>query len=157
MRRMETPMLNEEKIKLMTRLSLYEEGKGKKDIRLSKFYRSDYIRYQILMTVLCTTIAFIILVGLVMMHHAEYIIENALVLDYQGLITYGLTLYALLLVIYGLFTFVLSSVQFHLSRKRLGKYFRGLKQMEAICIEEEKANKEKRPVDDDDEDWEEEE
>ena len=148
-------MLNEEKIKLMTRLSLYEENKGKKDIRLSKYYRSDYVRYQILLTVLCTTIAFIILVALVMMHNTDYIIENALVLDYPGLITSGLTIYALILVSYGLFTFLLSTIQFHLSRKRLGKYFRGLKQLEAICGEEEKAKKDARSGDDDD--WEEEE
>ena len=123
-------MLNEEKIKLMTRLAAYEQKNGKRDIRLSKYYRSDYVRFQMLNTILCGTIAFVILVVMYILYHTEYLIDNALVLDYQGLITYILTIYVLLLVVYLLFTVLVSTVRFHLSRKRLGEYYRGLKALE---------------------------
>ena len=36
-------MLNEEKIKIMNRLAMYEQGEGKKYLPVSRYYRSDYI------------------------------------------------------------------------------------------------------------------
>ena len=36
-------MLNEEKIKIMNKLAMYEQGEGKKYLPVSKYYRSDYI------------------------------------------------------------------------------------------------------------------
>ena len=36
-------MLNEEKIKIMNKLAMYEQGEGKKSLPVSKYYRSDYI------------------------------------------------------------------------------------------------------------------
>ncbi|MBQ9563507.1 MAG: hypothetical protein IJR36_08600 [Lachnospiraceae bacterium] len=148
-------MLNEEKIRLMTKLSVYEEREGKNDIRLSNYYRSDYERYQVLKTVLCGTIAFLIVVALVVLYNTEFLIQNALVLDYKNIITYGLTIYGLVMVIYILFTILLSSIRFRKSRKRLGVYFRGLKQVEEICREEEaKTAQQKEPEDTDEEEWE---
>ena len=151
-------MLNEEKIRLMTRLSVYEQGEGKEDIRLSKYYRSDYIRYQILKTVLCGTIAFLIIIGLVILYHTEFLIQNALVLDYKSIATYALTVYGLVLVIYILFTILLSSIRFRRSRKRLGVYYRGLRQVEEICAAEDEKSRpakgEEDPEDDEEEDWE---
>ena len=148
-------MLNEEKIRLMTKLSVYEEREGKNDIRLSNYYRSDYVRYQVLKTVLCGTIAFLIVVALVVLYNTEFLIQNALVLDYKNIITYGLTIYGLVMVIYILFTILLSSIRFRKSRKRLGVYFRGLKQVEEICREDEaKTAQQKEPEDTDEEEWE---
>ncbi len=148
-------MLNEEKIRLMTKLSVYEEREGKNDIRLSNYYRSDYVRYQVLKTVLCGTIAFLIVIALVVLYNTEFLIQNALVLDYKNIITYGLTIYGLVMVIYILFTILLSSIRFRKSRKRLGVYFRGLKQVEEICREEEaKTAQQKEPEDTDEEEWE---
>lgn len=36
-------MINEEKVKIMTKLAMYEQGKGRKYLPVSKYYRSDYI------------------------------------------------------------------------------------------------------------------
>ena len=36
-------MLNEEKIKVMNKLAMYEQGEGKKYLPVSRYYRSDYI------------------------------------------------------------------------------------------------------------------
>lgn len=36
-------MVNEEKVKIMNRLAMYEHGEGRKYLPVSRFYRSDYI------------------------------------------------------------------------------------------------------------------
>lgn len=38
-------MLNSEKIRLMTRLTVYEEGLGVKDGRTAEYFRNDYILF----------------------------------------------------------------------------------------------------------------
>ena len=41
-------MLNEEKIKIMNKLAMYEQGEGKKYLPVSRYYRSDYIGLSLL-------------------------------------------------------------------------------------------------------------
>ena len=36
-------MINEEKVKIMNRLAMYEKRGGKKYLPVSRYYRSDYI------------------------------------------------------------------------------------------------------------------
>lgn len=36
-------MLNEKRIRLMTKLARYESGEGKEELRIARYYRSDYI------------------------------------------------------------------------------------------------------------------
>ena len=36
-------MVNEEKVKVMNRLAMYEHGEGRKYLPVSRYYRSDYI------------------------------------------------------------------------------------------------------------------
>ena len=35
-------MLDEKKVKLMTRMALYEEQQGREDLKVSAYYRKDY-------------------------------------------------------------------------------------------------------------------
>ena len=35
-------MLDERKVKLMTRMALYEEQQGREDLKVSAYYRKDY-------------------------------------------------------------------------------------------------------------------
>ena len=45
-------MLNEERIILMTRMAAYEEGEGKKNVKIGNYFRSDYIAVQVLKAVI---------------------------------------------------------------------------------------------------------
>ena len=48
-------MLNEQKIKKMRKLATYESGKGRKQLRISKYYRSDYIGLSLIKNFFLTT------------------------------------------------------------------------------------------------------
>ena len=37
-------MVNMRKVRLMTKLAIYEKKEGKEDIHLGKFFRRDYVR-----------------------------------------------------------------------------------------------------------------
>ncbi len=44
-------MVNEEKVKLMNKMALYEEKYGKEDFKIASYYKKDYVSYQTIFTV----------------------------------------------------------------------------------------------------------
>ena len=51
-------MVNEKKIRLMTQLSRYEENDGKEDLKIMKYYRSDYLGVALLKNFFLTTLGY---------------------------------------------------------------------------------------------------
>ena len=58
-------MVDQERVRLMTRLAKYENGEGVEDFRIRKYYRSDYTALQLIKTWILTTLGYGLLLGLV--------------------------------------------------------------------------------------------
>lgn len=129
-------MLNNRKIRIMTKLAIYETKKGKEDIYLSKYYKTDYVRLNALKTVICTTIAYLLILALVVLYRSEYLIKNAVKLDYRTIGTYVLGIYILIIAIYGLGAVIGYSLKYDASRKKLARYYKILKRLNKIYKEE---------------------
>ena len=129
-------MLNNDKIRLMTKLALYENKEGKEDIRLSKYYKTDFVRYQVIKSLICSTIGYALILVLLFLYKSEYIIQNAVTLDYKTIGVYILGFYIIIVAVYGLASFVGYSIKYDASRKKLGKYFKLLKRLNKIYKEE---------------------
>lgn len=125
-------MLNNDKIRIMTRLALYEQGNGKNDIKISHFYKSDYIRYNILKTIVAVTVGIALLLGFAGLYNMEYIISNATKINYRQLGISLLILYLLIIIGYVILTIAVTSVKYKRARKSLVKYNRNLKELYAI-------------------------
>jgi len=135
-------MLNNQKIKIMTKLAMYEQGDGKKDIKTSYFYKMDYIRYNILKTIVSITIGYILLVSLFAVYNMEYLINKATQLNYKQIGTNLLVLYIVIVTAYIICTILISSVRFKNSRKSLVKYNKDLKELREIYRNEKLEAKE---------------
>lgn len=129
-------MLNTNKVRLMTKLALYENKKGKEDIRLSKYYKTDYVRYQVIKSLICATIGYGLILGLALIYKSEYLIRHAVSLDYKTLGMYILGFYIMIVTVYGLGSFVGYSIKYDMSRKKLGRYFKLLKRLNKIYQDE---------------------
>lgn len=55
-------MVNEEKVRLMTRLAMYEQSTGREDLEKGKYFKSDYVKYNCLKTLVSTTILYVVVV-----------------------------------------------------------------------------------------------
>ena len=64
-------MLNNEKIILMTKLSLYEQKNQKKEIKTSKYFRGDYMSLKMLKSFLCITVAYLLCLVLWFMYKSD--------------------------------------------------------------------------------------
>lgn len=122
-------MLSEEKIRLMIRLSDYEQNKGKIDLERTKYFKLDYIRMQILKTLVSVTGAVFLVVMLIGMYYMEYIITNALELNYAGMAKYFLVIYILFLCLFSFVTVSVSSVQYERSKNRVKEYYSTLQEL----------------------------
>lgn len=56
-------MLNEDKVKLMTRMAMYESNEGTEDFKISAYYRKDYSSFHTIVTIIWVTIGYAIAVG----------------------------------------------------------------------------------------------
>lgn len=71
-----TALLKEEKIYLMTRLSLYEKKEGKKTIPIGKYFRKDYIALKMLQTAFVVALAYFCILGLWILGKLEELLEG---------------------------------------------------------------------------------
>ena len=64
-------MLDKRKVRLMTKLALYEQKEGREDMKISAYYKKDYISMKTVATILWTTVGYgcvILLIGLAAMN-----------------------------------------------------------------------------------------
>ncbi len=133
-------MLNNRKIRIMTKLATYEEKEGKEDIALSKYYKTDYVRLNMLKTIMSATLGYLLLLIMIAVYKSEYLIENAVNLDYKGIFTTILGYYLIILTILIVGTLIGYSIKYDRSRKQLSQYFRMLKKLRMIYREEDEIS-----------------
>lgn len=129
-------MLNNRKIRLMTRLAWYEKKEGKGDIKLSTYYKTDYVRLNILKTVLAVTFGYLLVLAMIVLYQSEYLIANAVNLDYKQIGMKVLGGYLVLMILYVVGAAIGYSFYYDKSRKKLSKYFRMLRRLRMIYQEE---------------------
>ena len=129
-------MLNEKKIRLMTKLAMFEEKEGKKELKIDKFYKIDYIRSEIFKTILCTTIGYLLILLTILVYKSEYIMQRLTTLNYRRIALYTLVIYILLLVVYVMITTIISFLRYDAAKKKMKKYKKNLKTLRLFYKEE---------------------
>lgn len=125
-------MIDPKKIRLMTKLAIYEKQEGEEDISIGKYYRADYVRMNILKTILAVTFGYLLLVLMIVIYHSEFLLDKALVLNYSLLGKKLLGYYLFLLVVYIGAVGVGYTVSYTHSRERLAKYYKMLGKLKKI-------------------------
>ena len=77
-------MLNEERIKLMTKMAAYEANEGKKNVAIGNYFRGDYIGLQVIKSIISATLAFLIVFGLFIFYDFEVFMSDIYKMDLLG-------------------------------------------------------------------------
>jgi hypothetical protein len=123
-------LLNENKVKMMTKMAIYEKNEGRNMVRNAKFYKGDYVALAALKSTITTTIAFVIIVVMVAMCNTENLIRQINSMDYATLGKKIAMYYILALVVYALISGLYSAYQYDKSRSGIKKYFMRLNKLE---------------------------
>ncbi|MBE5858130.1 MAG: hypothetical protein E7296_11280 [Lachnospiraceae bacterium] len=128
-------MVNEERVILMTRMASYEAGEGKKNIKIGDYFRADYLSKQLLKSLIFSTISFVIGLVLYVLYNFDYLLENVYKIDLLALGKKMLTGYIVLVVVYGLITYIVYAFRYRNARKNLKTYYGNLKKLSSMYSE----------------------
>jgi len=128
-------MLNNEKITLMTKLSLYEQKNQKKEIKTSRFFKSDYMLMKMLSSFFYITVAYILALVLWIMYGSEHLVAGLTTTGkFIGIVTVLVLIYIIVTVAYMIFSYAFFSKRFKKIRKNLKEYNGDLKTLEYDAI-----------------------
>ena len=130
-------MVNEERIKLMTRMAAYEKEEHNKNKKIVSFFKSDYISMQMLKSIVATTIAFAIMFGLYVLYDFEVFMKEIYRMDMFEFAKSIIIIYVIFLIITLVITYVVSLYRFNKALQSTKLYYANLKKMSRIYGERE--------------------
>ncbi|MCR4741150.1 MAG: hypothetical protein K5886_12935 [Lachnospiraceae bacterium] len=122
-------MLNEERIRLMTKMAAYETGEGRKDVSISHYFRGDYISFQLWKSAIYATAGFLIYVAMTILYDLETFLEEFYRMDLVAYFKDLLTKYAAVTGIYLVFSYFVYLYKYNKCKTHLKRYVRALNQL----------------------------
>ena len=119
-------MVNEAKVKLMTKMALYEKYDGEKDMKISEYYRKDYTSYHTIVSILWVTVGYALIIGVLGIAFMNDLMEK---ISTSFLIAMGagvLIGYIVVVLVYGIISYGFYRRQHNQARQQVKKYNRDL-------------------------------
>lgn len=129
-------MLNEKRVKHMVKLASYETNNGTEDMKISSYFRGDYISFNVLCSLIWATIGFVTIVGLLGIAYMDLILEELTIQGAIYLILAFIVLYILLMIVYGVIAYCFYKKKHLSARNKIKKFGRGLEALEKMYEKE---------------------
>ena len=123
-------MLNEDKIKLMTGIAMFEKREGKKIFSVNRYFKGDYVSSNMIRSFFSYTFCYLLGVLLWVLYHVENLLNS---LDIGYLIQIGTKigiLYLAGLILYEMITFYVYRKRYEYARRGMKVYVAKLKRLE---------------------------
>ena len=122
-------MLNEERVILMTKLASYEAGEGKKNVAIGSYFRSDYIGWQVLKSIISATIAFVVVFAMYIFYDFEVFMMDIYKMDLLEFCKNVLIWYAVVVGAYAVISYIVYTYRYSKARKSLRLYYKNLRKL----------------------------
>ncbi len=131
-------MLDVKRIRLMARMVQYEKNDIRKDMKISTYYKKDYVSLNTLITILWMTVGYGILAALLAVCFMDELMENLTItkVTYLGVGVGGG--YIALLIIYIICANVFYRGRHNRAKQRVRKYYRDLSRLGKMEVKEKK-------------------
>lgn len=134
-------MVNEERIKRLYKIAIYEQTEEKQHRQTGQFYRSDYIGKEVVKSFFSGSIAYVIMAVLWMISNWALVLHQINTLEIIDTVVVMLVIYVLFLVVYLFATALLYYFRYKHSKKKLDGYVHDLKVAQSMFEREEKLKK----------------
>lgn len=122
-------MLDEEKIKLMTKITIYEKNEGLEDLILSKYYKEDYVQYGCLKTLVAATFCYWIIVAVYILLQFEKFLADLNHIDYFKIISWLMIGYVITLAVFYMYAFIVYNYKYSKAKPGIVQYNKWLKKL----------------------------
>ncbi len=125
-------MLNEERVVLMTKMAAFEEREGKKSLNIGSYFRSDYIGWQVLKSIISATIAFVVVFAMYIFYDFEIFMTDIYKMDLLEFAKNVLFYYLGTVGIYALISYIVYTVRYSRAKKSLRAYYMNLHKLSSM-------------------------
>lgn len=129
-------MLNEEKIRLMTRLTVYEKGLGVKDERTAEYFQNDYVLSGLIGSFVAGTLAWGVCAAVYCGYFFEEIFFSVYENKLDSYLRLALTSYIVFILCFLTVTFLIYYGRSASFARRRGMYEQDLEDLARICDRE---------------------
>ncbi len=133
-------MLNQDRIKTMAELTRYETGPDSDYLKINHMYRSDYIGMALLKNFVCVTVGYAILLALGCIYHFEFLTAKWFTLDLMAVAMDLIKWYLILIVVYSVIVYLVSSYRYGKMKKYIRAYDAQLAHLEELYSQNGKKN-----------------
>ena len=131
-------MLNEERVRLMTRMACYEAKEGRKNVAIGNYFRGDYIGLQVIKSVISATIAYILIFAMFILYDFEVFMADIYKMDLLEFAKTVITYYLIFTVGYAVISYGVYTYRYTRARKSLKTYYNNLKKLSYLYERETK-------------------
>lgn len=122
-------MIDNERVRDMTWLSVFEKREGRKVFKMTKYFRRDYIGLHLLKGFVAGTLTYLLAVALWGVFNMEPLMETIHTMDIPAFGRQLLLIYILFMAVYMAIILVYAEISYHRARKRVKAYSKRLKHM----------------------------
>jgi uncharacterized membrane protein len=129
-------MLTKQRLQLMISLADFKQSHINTTMRVTKYYRNDYVTLQLVKNFFITTIAYLILLGLFAVYHLDFLLTNMNDLKTGRLAAVLLIVYIVMLAVYSVITYVIARIRYERAHEEAKDYDQKLDLLANIYREE---------------------
>lgn len=129
-------MLNEQRVKLMTKMTSYEEGEGKRNMEIGSYFRGDYIGKEVVKSIVFGTMAFVVVFAIYIAYDYEMYMQDIYKMDLLGFGKSVATKYLIFIAVYAAITYVVYALRYKIARRSLRIYYNNLRRLSAMYRKE---------------------
>lgn len=133
-------MVNKNKVKLMTKLAMYEAKEGHNDLRIAEYDRKDYISFHTIVSLIWGAVGFVLIAALSAIAMLDVIMEKLSRTFLVGVIGMTVGGFLIFLVVLGLVAAIFYAKKYDSAEKRVKRYNRNLARLEKKQDREKKEN-----------------
>ncbi|MBQ6544903.1 MAG: hypothetical protein IJL72_04110 [Lachnospiraceae bacterium] len=130
-------MIHEDRLGAMLRLSKNDTIRRKKAMKISKFYRNDYLSICLVRTFFMMSVAYCLLLALIALLGMEYMMEHFNEFDFRTLGAKLIIGYIIFVGVYLGIAYVLGSIRYANAKKMRREYEADIRRLDRMYLREE--------------------
>lgn len=131
-------MVNEDRVKQLYKIAIYEKNEEKQHRQVGQYYRSDYIAKEVMKSIFTGTFAYAIMAALWMISNWSLVLYQINTLEIIDTLVILLVFYIGFMIIYIFATVMVYFFRYKQSQKKLDTYVEDLKEANRMFEREEK-------------------
>lgn len=131
-------MVNEERLHYMIKMAEFDTNDRQASRPMMQYARRDYVSLQLLKSFIVGTIAFGVLFALWALYSMDSLLGRMNNMDFMDILLVVGILYGVFIVIYLLATYLVYNLKYTEGRRKVKKYYNGLKKVNAMYEREER-------------------